>query len=89
MYSTHSVQIIIKKKQMKKNKRTPQKFKSLSDAFSALGLPAPQHPLIALINGIDKPLSMQFPTHRHVLNFYKISYRPYLGRYIKIRSDLF
>jgi AraC-like DNA-binding protein len=74
---------------MKKNEHTPQKFKSLSDAFSASGLLAPQHPLIALINGIDKPLNMQLPMHRHVLNFYKISYRPYLGGTLKYGQTYF
>ncbi|HEY5369769.1 MAG TPA: helix-turn-helix domain-containing protein [Hanamia sp.] len=64
---------------MKKNEHTPQRFISLPDALKTLGLPDPQHPLITLINGIDKPLDTQLPIHRHVLNFYKISYRPYLG----------
>lgn len=64
---------------MKKNEYTPQRFISLPDALKTLGLPDPQHPLITLINGIDKPLDTQLPIHRHVLNFYKISYRPYLG----------
>ncbi len=68
---------------MKKNEHTQQKFKSLSEALSASGLPAPQHPLIALINGIDKPLNIQLPMRRHVLNFYKISYRPYMGGTLK------
>ena len=72
-----------------KKKRSLEKFKSLSDAFNTLGLPAPQHPLIAVINGIDKPLSMQFPMHRHVLNFYKISYRPYLGGTLKYGQTYF
>ncbi len=72
-----------------KKENVPQKFKSLSDAFSALGFPTPQHPLIALINGIDKPLNIQFPTHRHVLNFYKISYRPYLGGTLKYGQTYF
>lgn len=64
---------------MKKDEQAPQKFKSLSDALNTLGLPPPQHPLIALINSIDQPLTIQPPMHRHVLNFYKISYRADLG----------
>ena len=74
---------------MKKNEHAPQKYKSLSDAFSALGFPAPQHPLIALINGIDKPFTMKLPTHSHVLSFYKISYRPYLGGTLKYGQTYF
>ncbi|HEX3074705.1 MAG TPA: helix-turn-helix transcriptional regulator [Ignavibacteriales bacterium] len=74
---------------MKKNGHTPQKFKSLSDSLSALGLPAPQHPLIALINGIDKHLDIQLPAHRHVLNFYKISFRPHLGGTLRYGQTYF
>lgn len=74
---------------MKKNEHVPQKFKSLSEALSASGLPAPQHPLIGLINGIDNPLNMKPPMYRHVLNFYKISYRPYLGGTLKYGQTYF
>jgi AraC family transcriptional activator of pobA len=74
---------------MKRNEYPLQKFKSLSDALRALGLPAPQHPLITLINGIDKPLTMKLPTHSHVLNFYKISFRPYLGGTLKYGQTYF
>lgn len=73
---------------MKKDENAPRRLESLSDAFNALGL-APQHPLIALINGIDKPLNIQAPDHRHVLNFYKISYRPYLGGTLKYGQTYF
>lgn len=66
-----------------KKENALQKFKSLSDVFIASGMPAPQHPLIAIINGIDKSLNLQPPRQRHVLNFYKISYRPYLGGTLK------
>lgn len=74
---------------MERNQHVLRKFKSLSDAMSTLGLPAPQHPLIALINGIDQPLNIQPPSHRHVLNFYKISYRPYLGGSLKYGQTYF
>jgi AraC-like DNA-binding protein len=74
---------------MKRKEHVPQKFKSLSDALSALGLPPPQHPLITLINGIDKPVNIKLPTHSHVLNFYKISYRPYLGGTLKYGQTYF
>lgn len=51
---------------------------SLSDIHKMLGLPKPQHPLIALINNINGQIAsekFQFPTNQHVLKFYKISYR--------------
>jgi AraC family transcriptional regulator, transcriptional activator of pobA len=64
---------------MKKEENGLQKFSSLSEAHRALGLPSPKHPLISLINNPDaqaKPGSTRPP---HVLNFYKISYKPELG----------
>jgi AraC-like DNA-binding protein len=74
---------------MKKNKYAPQKFKSLTDALSASGLPAPHHPLITLINGIDRQLNIHPPMHRHVLSFYKISYRPNTGGTLKYGQTYF
>lgn len=68
---------------MKKKENSPHRFKSLSDALNAMGMPAPQHPLITLINGLDKPLGLNPPTHSHVLNFYKISFRPHIGGTVK------
>lgn len=68
---------------MKKGEHTPRRFKSLSEALNAIGLPAPQHPLICLINGIDNNLNVKAPTQSHVLNFYKISFRPHLGCQLK------
>lgn len=68
---------------MKKSGHVPKRFKSLSDALSASGFPAPQHPLLSLINGIDRSLNLQAPRHPHVLNFYKISYRPSMGGTLK------
>ncbi|HEY0299571.1 MAG TPA: helix-turn-helix transcriptional regulator [Arachidicoccus sp.] len=64
---------------MKKKENAPLKFESLSEAMSASGFPAPQHPLITLINGMDRQWTLQ-PVHQpHVLSFYKISFRPYAG----------
>jgi AraC-like DNA-binding protein len=74
---------------MRNKMQVPQKYISLSEAFSASGLPAPPHPLIGLINGIDKPLKRTPPMHRHVLSFYKISYRPYLGGTLKYGQTYF
>ena len=59
--------------------QAPIRFESLSAALHALGLPSPQHPLIALINGIDQPIAGTIPKERHVLDFYKISFRPFSG----------
>lgn len=75
--------IFLEKWYMKKNEHAPHRFKSLSDALNAMGMPAPQHPLITLINGLDKSLNLHLPTHSHVLNFYKISFRPHMGGTIK------
>ncbi|WP_188929497.1 helix-turn-helix domain-containing protein [Puia dinghuensis] len=66
---------------MKKEGNSHHKFNSLSDAHRALGLPQPRHPLISLINGENNAASMNMPSGSHVLNFYKISYRPkYSGK---------
>ncbi|GEP92385.1 AraC-type DNA-binding protein [Chitinophaga terrae (ex Kim and Jung 2007)] len=64
---------------MKKSEHAPVKYESLSEAMSAAGFPPPQHPLITLINGLDKEWNLQ-PIHQpHVLSFYKISLRPHAG----------
>jgi len=75
--------------EMKKNTRIPQKFKSLADAMRVSGMPTPQHPLIALINGVDHELNLEPPTGSHVLSFYKISYRPNLGGTVKYGQTYF
>ncbi|GAB4024689.1 helix-turn-helix domain-containing protein [Spirosoma gilvum] len=64
---------------MKKAENAPIRFDSLAEASKATGLPAPLHPLITLFNGVDKPMDGPIPLSRHVLSFYKISFRPYLG----------
>jgi AraC-like DNA-binding protein len=57
-----------------------QKFDSISDAHRAFGLPRPKHPLISLIGGANVPAEgTMIPPGSHVLNFYKISYRPKLS----------
>lgn len=66
---------------MKKEEVTPLRFKSLSHAHQALGLPKPLHPLISLINGAHMPATA--PAQSHVLAFYKISYKPMLGGKLK------
>jgi len=64
---------------MKRNHPQPIRFKSLSEAMSATGFPPPQHPLIALVNGIDNELEGTPPQHSQMLSFYKISYRMNIG----------
>lgn len=64
---------------MKRNHPQPIRFKSLSEAMSATGFPPPQHPLIALVNGIDNELKGRPPQHSQMLSFYKISYRMNIG----------
>ena len=62
---------------MKKSEYTPLKYESLSQVMSASGFPPPQHPLVALINGLDKDWALA-PVHQpHILSFYKISFRPH------------
>lgn len=61
---------------MKKEENAPPKFESLSDAHRAFGFPKPVHPLISLIKDTSERLEITRPKGPHVLNFYKISYRP-------------
>jgi AraC family transcriptional activator of pobA len=68
---------------MKKEENSPNRFESLSDAHQAFGLPKPLHPLISLINSAIVPVQTSTSPHSHVLNFYKISYKPQLGGKIK------
>ncbi|KIO76309.1 AraC family transcriptional regulator [Pedobacter lusitanus] len=75
---------------MKKEENTPLKFDSLSDAHRAFGLPRPLHPLISLINSTNMEQNeVTPPSGSHVLNFYKISYRPKLGRKLKYGQDYY
>jgi AraC-type DNA-binding domain-containing proteins len=74
---------------MNKIENAPRQFGSLSEAMKAAGFPAPQHPLIALINGVDNPVGGLPPQHRHVLNFYKISFRPDLGGKLRYGQTYF
>lgn len=64
---------------MKKEDNTPLKFGSLTDAHRSLGLPTPRHPLISLLNGANAQVLANMPTGPHVLNYYKISYKPKLS----------
>lgn len=64
---------------MKKEENNLHKFNSISDAHKEFGLPKPQHPLISLIHGSDATTHLIEPSGSHVLNFYKISYKPMLN----------
>lgn len=62
----------------KEDHHTPHRFDSLSDAHRFFGLPKPRHPLISLIQGVHSLTDSDKLSHRHVLSFYKISYKPKL-----------
>ena len=64
---------------MKKEENSPDKFSSLSEAHREMGLPQPLHPLISLINRTNNQPEIKGPSGSHVLNFYKISYKPKLS----------
>ncbi|WP_316828889.1 helix-turn-helix domain-containing protein [Pedobacter miscanthi] len=68
---------------MKKEDNSPYKFSSLSEAHRMMGLPQPKHPLISLINNEDHPVEMNGQPNSHILNFYKISYKPKLSGRLK------
>ncbi len=68
---------------MKKEEIVHVKMESLSDMHRAFGLPAPAHPLISLIDGATNRVILSRLPHSHVLNFYKISYKPSLGGKLK------
>jgi len=60
------------------------KFDSIAEAHRAFGMPAPRHPLISLIGSANIPAEgIVTPAGSHVLNFYKISYRPKLSGKLK------
>lgn len=63
---------------MKKEDRNTQDFESITAVHRAFGLPAPQHPLISLLNKQDLQSSTR-PSGAHVLHFYKISFKTALG----------
>jgi AraC family transcriptional activator of pobA len=64
---------------MKRKDSAPYNFHSLSEAARAFGLPTPQHPLIYML-GVESNRVLENTMPRsHVLNFYKISYKPRLS----------
>ncbi|QHC86018.1 AraC family transcriptional regulator [Empedobacter brevis] len=63
----------------KKSNEKPIRFNTLADVMQASGFPPPQHPLIALLNGVDEPLTGRVPKKSHVLSYYKIAFKPDAG----------
>ncbi|WP_312744021.1 helix-turn-helix domain-containing protein [Sphingobacterium multivorum] len=63
----------------KKSNHSVKRFNTLADVMQASGFPPPQHPLIVLLNGVDKPLQGHAPPKSHVLNYYKIAFKPDAG----------
>ncbi|WP_326983846.1 helix-turn-helix transcriptional regulator [Chryseobacterium sp. MYb264] len=74
---------------MKKDDHTLTKFKSLTEAHLFFDLPKPKHPLISLINETHNFLPPEKIAHRHVLGFYKISYKPRLGGKVEYGQDYY
>lgn len=74
---------------MKKEENIYLKMESLSDMHRAFGLPAPAHPLISLIDGATNRIILSKLPQSHVLNFYKISYKPSIGGKLKYGQDYY
>lgn len=72
---------------MKKDETIHQKFKSLTEAHRAFGLPKPQHPLISLQNNTRPDVNATRPCDPHVLSFYKVSYK--LGGKLKYGQNYY
>ncbi|QHS58223.1 helix-turn-helix domain-containing protein [Chitinophaga agri] len=60
---------------MKKDKRLPQQFESLSDVHSAFGLPKPLHPLISFFDLRDVNIRKGSLADSFVLDYYNISFK--------------
>jgi AraC-like DNA-binding protein len=74
---------------MKKEENSPAKLDSLSDVHRAFGLAKPLHPLISLIDSANFQIIANRLPHSHVLNFYKISYKPKLSGRLKYGQDYY
>lgn len=60
---------------MKSATLKPLVFKNISGLMRELGLPAPLHPLIALVNyDIDK-IKLEYAGQRFLIDFYKVSFK--------------
>jgi len=74
---------------MKKEENIHLRTDSLSDMHRAFGLPAPAHPLISIIDGATNRIILSQLPSSHVLNFYKISYKPSIGGKLKYGQDYY
>ncbi len=59
---------------MKKEDASASKLDSIAKVHHALGLPAPLHPLISLLDNSERQIDMDRLPAYHVLHFYKISF---------------
>lgn len=60
---------------MEKNDISSHRFESLSGVHKVLGMPAPMHPLVSLINNADNSVDLAKLPNPHVTSFYKIAYK--------------
>ncbi|PWS33186.1 helix-turn-helix domain-containing protein [Pedobacter paludis] len=74
---------------MKKEENIHRRTDSLSDMHRAFGLPAPAHPLISIIDGATNRIILSQLPSSHVLNFYKISYKPSIGGKLKYGQNYY
>jgi AraC family transcriptional activator of pobA len=58
-----------------KDQMSNHRFDSLSRLHKALGIPAPMHPLVSLVNNAAGNIPLERLPNPHILNFYKISYK--------------
>jgi AraC-like DNA-binding protein len=61
----------------------PHNFPSITAAHRALGLPDPLHPLVSLVKGCPAQVTENSLNSAHVLQFYKIAYKPKLSGRLK------
>jgi len=74
---------------MKTRENKPLNFQSLSEAARFFGLPEPQHPLLCMLGAESaRVVETSFP-QSHVLNFYKISYKPRLSGRVRYGQDYY
>lgn len=66
-----------------KVKSQPAIFKSISAFFRDLGMPAPLHPLVALIKYDSDKISRENAGRTFLLDFYKVSFKEYFGGHVK------
>lgn len=68
---------------MKKGENLPYNYNSLTDLHRMLGLSKPKHPLISLIDNINRKIDYSNLPDLHTSTFYKISYKKNLRGQLK------